>query len=90
MFRRLVPKLHRLRIPRDRIENENLVGRKAGGLIRQAFERSDEKSGYEQHQKTKRHLHGDQHVHQPALRMRVFSALKSASWIDGRCAQGGH
>src|SRR5437899_6526897 len=42
MFRRLVPKLYRLRIPRDRIENENLVGRKAGGLIRQAFERSDE------------------------------------------------
>jgi hypothetical protein len=53
MLGHLVPEFLRLRLLGDRIENEKPVRRKTSGLMRQAFERGDEKAGDEKPRKQK-------------------------------------
>ena len=86
----LLPKLYRLRSFGDGIHNKQSVRRKACRLLRQSLKGCDEKSRHKEHKKTERHLHGNQRVHQPPLRMWIIAALQRADRIDRRGAQRGN
>jgi hypothetical protein len=62
----LVPEGRRLGTNRDRFEIENSFGGKTGGQIQQAIEGCDKQASDEKHHKAKRHLQGNQRMHQPA------------------------
>jgi hypothetical protein len=71
-------------------EEQEALGRKAGRLMRQAIERCDKEAGGEVDEKTERHLHRNECVHQPAAGVRIFPALERADWLDGGSSQRGH